>query len=232
MQGIKNKLFLCIFLFVILIPIPNKVSAQSEFQTFEENPIEYWELNNIIATYNQNNTITIKQDDPYDTSVWFDTSFLYRKIVNISGSSGAGNNYQINFTVLYDSNMQTDFDDIRFTDNDKVTKLNYFRESYTASVSAKFWVRVTDSLDSDNYIYMYFGNSLASSESSGLNTFDFYDDFNDGSLNASKWGENIGSTGTPSESGGKLNYVGVASQWGSYCSFEEFTYNHAVRMKV
>jgi hypothetical protein len=38
--------------------------------------------------------------------------------------------------------MQADFDDIRFTDDDQTTLIDHWREEYTASTSATFWVEV------------------------------------------------------------------------------------------
>ena len=43
---------------------------------------------------------------------------------------------------------------------------------------ATFWVEVSDSLDTDKVIYIYYGNSAAESASNGEETFIFFDDFN------------------------------------------------------
>ncbi len=127
----------------------------------------------------------------------------YRKLHNISGSSGAGINYQVRFTVHYgtgsdfegdaycDSNCQSDFDDIRFTDNDGVTELDYWREYYIGSDNAVFWVEIQDSLDSDVSIYIYYGNDAVSTTSDGDATFIFFDDYEDQDL--SEWDTIIGS---------------------------------------
>ena len=50
------------------------------------------------------------------TPAWYSTSWTKRKAVTVTGSSGgAQTNYQVKITVLYDSDMQADFDDVRFT---------------------------------------------------------------------------------------------------------------------
>ena len=51
---------------------------------------------------------------------------------------------------------------------------------------------------------MYYGNASATTASNGDNTFEFFDDFNDGTINNSKW-----TTSGPnnSESGGELRQV-------------------------
>ncbi|MHA2150181.1 MAG: DUF2341 domain-containing protein [Candidatus Thorarchaeota archaeon] len=118
--------------------------------------------------------------------------FDYRKSHSITGTSGAGSDYQVRITVHYGSgsdssdnvylneNCQSDFDDIRFTDNDGVTYLNHWREEYVVSNYATFWVQVSDDLDSDVSIFIYYGNSEASSASDGELTFIAWDDFDTG----------------------------------------------------
>ncbi len=96
----------------------------------------------------------------------------YRKPVTISNTSGAVlNSYQIKFTVTYASGkMKSDFSDLRFTRLDGITILPHWIESYTASTSAVVWVKVDSIPIAGNQIFMYYGNSSASSTSSFDNT--------------------------------------------------------------
>jgi len=81
--------------------------------------------------------------------------------------------------------MRGDFGDLRFT-NDSDTPLDYWVEAKTDGFSATLWVEVDAIAASDDTtIYMYYGNSGASSESNGVNTFDWFDDFEDGSISGS-----------------------------------------------
>ncbi|MDF1540498.1 MAG: DUF2341 domain-containing protein, partial [Candidatus Thorarchaeota archaeon] len=135
----------------------------------------------------------------------------YRKTHNLIGSSGAGSYYQIRFTIHYGSgtdsgehvylnaHSQTDFEDIRFAD-DENTLLDYWMEICTIGNQAVFWVEVKDNLDVDQTIHIYYGNEDAESASDGDATFAFFDDFNDGSIDANKWDI----TDSPVESGGLL----------------------------
>lgn len=115
---------------------------------------------------------------------WWDTNFGYRKTHDLTGASGAGTNYPIRIVVHYgsgsdsgadvycDSHCQTDFDDIRFIDNDDSTALDYWRETYADSNNATFWVEVADDLSSGTVsIYMYYGNNTVSTTSNGTATF-------------------------------------------------------------
>lgn len=110
----------------------------------------------------------------------------WRREISIVGVSGAGENYPINFTTSHYTDMQPDFDDVRFTETDGTTELDYWLETYTASTSAKFWVEVTDNLDSNQAIYMYYGNDAVSTTSDGTEVFYFFDDFEDNNL-ANNW---------------------------------------------
>lgn len=132
------------------------------------------------------------------TASWYDSSWGYRKQITINGSSaGAQSNYQMRLTVhkgtgsdsganvYLGSNVQDDFDDIRFTKSDGSTLLDYWIESYTSGTLAVVWIEfdsIPTSGSSANF-YIYYGNSGASSGSNGANTFIFFDDFERGSDN-------------------------------------------------
>jgi hypothetical protein len=91
-------------------------------------------------------------------------------------------------TIYLDSKSQVDFDDIRFTKTDGITLLDAWLESYTASSTATIWVEL-DSLPASPttaLFYVYYGNSTATSNWSGVNTFLFFDDASTGVL-TTKW---------------------------------------------
>ncbi len=108
----------------------------------------------------------------------------YRKPVTITNSGAALTDYQVKVDVPYDPHMQEDFDDIRFADGNG-NSLSHWRESYTASTSAVFWVKVPSIPTGNSTIYMHYGDESASSTSDGEATFVFFDDFESGNLN--KW---------------------------------------------
>lgn len=177
---------------------------------------------------------------------WYDSNWLYRKYHNITGSSGAGTDYQIkligNYSTGTDSaetfylagNCSTDFSDIRFTDDDGETLLDYWIEEHSDADYAVFWVKVADDLDSNQTIYVYYGNAAASSLSDGESTFPFFDDFNDGSIDTDKWYEWL-SAGSYSESGGILEtWGGGTTSWESWGAktkfFEGYTFDWLGKM--
>lgn len=124
-------------------------------------------------------------------------SWTYRKTITITGGTGPGADYQVPFFVGesagaagYDFHVEghsqvfpsaiDDSGDIRFVDNDAATLLDVWVESVTGITpnrTAKVWVKVDDSLESNVDIFCYYGNAGASNVSDGASTFITYDDF-------------------------------------------------------
>jgi len=109
------------------------------------------------------------------TLYWL-TNYQKRKLLTITSDEDL-TDYQVKVVVSYDSDMQADFDDIRFTSSDGLTELKYWLESKTDSSTATFWVKIPSLINGSNTIYMYYGNSGVSSASNGENTFDLFFDF-------------------------------------------------------
>lgn len=162
-----------------------------------------------------------------DDSAVASTSYSYRvRAANPGFSNGGGGcwtkrakvsftnfqpNHQTRFVIYYDSEMQTDFDDIRFYDATTGQELPYWVESVSNSSSQYVWLKT----GANNNIYMYFGNAMAAATSSGTATFEAFDDFNDGTINPAVWTVLPGN-GTVTESGGVLtfSYTGTsANDW-------------------
>ncbi len=136
---------------------------------------------------NYNLTIAASTSEP-----WL-TGWSYRRPVTVDNTTSTLTNYQVLVTVdtaalITAGKMRSDCGDIRFTDSDKTTQLNYWLESGCNSASTKIWVKVPSIPGNQiSTIYMYYGNPSASSASDGDTTFDFFDDFPGTSINTSKW---------------------------------------------
>jgi hypothetical protein len=109
------------------------------------------------------------------------SGWTYRQKLTIQSATGAGTNYQIPITVLKtgtNSHCRDDFGDLRFTASDGSTLLDYWMQSVSLGSQALFCVNDTDNLSSSNStIYMYYGNSGATTTSNGKATFQFFDNF-------------------------------------------------------
>ena len=97
-------------------------------------------------------------------------------ITNTTGSVLAP--YEVKITVPHVAAMKSDYSDVRFIANDNTTLLSFWLNSTTTTAStAEFWVKIPSLPAGSFTIYMYYGNSAASSLSNIHNTFIFGDDF-------------------------------------------------------
>jgi uncharacterized delta-60 repeat protein len=120
-----------------------------------------------------------------------------RALLNITG-------FQPNFqtkVVITKANfpeMRADYADIRFYDETSKSELSYWIDpGLTTASSATVWVRT----GSNNNIYLYYGNAVASSSTAGSATFDFFDDFS-GTTLGTAWSKSSTGSGTIMVGGG------------------------------
>jgi len=118
-------------------------------------------------------------------------------------------------------NVRDDFGDVRFTKSDGETLLDYWMETKVNGNYAVFWVEV-DSIPASPgsvTIYVYYGKSDQASTGNGEATFQLFDHFDDGVVDASKWTKVEAGGGTVTESGTELRcqhdpatrYAGIIS---------------------
>ncbi|TSC84283.1 MAG: hypothetical protein G01um101413_578 [Parcubacteria group bacterium Gr01-1014_13] len=120
---------------------------------------------------------------------WYSSEWSYRKPITINNSSNSESltNYQVQVS-LDSSNFDfskalSSGNDIRFTDDDGDTLISHHTESYdSSSQTGTIWVKVPSiSASSNKTIYMYYGNSSATSTSNANDTWVLYDEFTSGS---------------------------------------------------
>ncbi len=124
----------------------------------------------------------------------------YRRSVTVTScSAGVLSDFQVLLTMdtlslVSAGKMQVDGDDIRFVDSDDFTLLSYWIEASTMNTaSTRIWVKVPSlPVAPAKIIYMYYGNPSAIADSSGQQTFGFFDGFD--SLDTSLWGATHSST--------------------------------------
>ncbi len=117
-------------------------------------------------------------------SEWYNASWTKRKRIAISNSTASTlTNQAVQIVVDYDSDMQSDFEDLRFTDSTGTTTIPYYIEKSIASASSTVWVRLSSiPANGSAVVYMYYGNSGVSDGGDGSNTFTFFDDFEDNNI--------------------------------------------------
>lgn len=115
---------------------------------------------------------------------WYDSNWGARQRVRvINDDATAYTDVAVKLEVAYDTDMQTDFDDIRFTDSSGTTTLNFWREQYTTATDAQFWVKIPNMTANEVIeLYMYYDNTSATTTSDISAVFNAYDDFEDNNI--------------------------------------------------
>jgi len=101
------------------------------------------------------------------------SQFTRRKAIKITTSgTSTPTNYQIKVTIVYETVMNVNFNDIRFNSKNGVY-IDYWIESYTASTTATVWLELPDAITDpgSDSIWMYYGNAAVSDAGNGNNTF-------------------------------------------------------------
>jgi hypothetical protein len=102
---------------------------------------------------------------------WVDPSFTRMKPISIVNSGQETfYNYDVNITVSYDTDMQSDFDDLRFT-NGTGGQLSYFKLKKTNGVSADVLVDIPTLPPGQTTIYMFYGNPSATDQGNFASIF-------------------------------------------------------------
>ena len=146
----------------------------------------------VLAVFSPVRATDVPSDDPVTTEStsepeqdgppWYpDPAWHYRRPVIISNSGGYIGYYQVlveldefNFDF---SKAKADGSDIRFTDTDGTTDLDYWIESWnSSSQQAYVWVKVSRLFSGNTTLYLYYNNPTAGSLSDGVKTFDGFDE--------------------------------------------------------
>jgi len=160
-----KKLLIFFSLVFILPPFCFKV-FKSESKILDLSLLSKKELERITFKTNQSGALF----DP-----WLN-GFPYRRAIGVTNSGSALSNYQVLVTLDTSSlisagKMRSDCGDIRFTDSDGITQLNYWIESECNSASTKIWIKIPSIPTGSKTIYLYYGNLNASSASNFSATF-------------------------------------------------------------
>jgi len=118
------------------------------------------------------------------TGSWYDANWSARQRVRVINTDAqAYSNVAVKLNVVYDADMQSDFDDLRFTDASGTTTLDYWLERVVTGTEAKVWVKIpTMATSSVTELYMYYGNTGSTTTSDISNVFNAYDDFEDNGI--------------------------------------------------
>ncbi|MDD4382433.1 MAG: DUF2341 domain-containing protein, partial [Candidatus Dojkabacteria bacterium] len=108
---------------------------------------------------------------------WMNPDWMYRKAITVSNSGGELTNEDVLVTIdtesLIDaSKLQADCDDLRFTDSDESTALDYWVEGGCDTSTTRVWVQIPTLPNGGKTIYVYYANpSAANAEESWSGVF-------------------------------------------------------------
>jgi len=117
-------------------------------------------------------------------SAWWNSSWSKRVPIHINntGNSNALTDYQVMINITYNSDMNSNFSDIRVVNETSGTAIPYWIENKSNGNWCKIWFNASyipaSSWYNDTY-YLYYGNPSASSASDGDATFKKFYSFED-----------------------------------------------------
>lgn len=124
------------------------------------------------------------------------TGYTYRKKITVTHSATETRRVKIaivrgagvdSFPTIYLDSRSLNWPyDIRFTDSDGVTLIDFWRMEYDA-VDGTWYVEFPSLVDGDRVFYIYTGFAAAADVSDGEATFDFFDDFPGVAVDLAKW---------------------------------------------
>ena len=116
-----------------------------------------------------------------EPTAWHLDGWSKRQIIFINPTAEVLTDYQIKKTIAYDSDMQADFDDLRFITMNG-TNITYWIESKN-STSADVWLKVPETSTSESTnVWMYYGNPSVNNMDNVTNVLDFYSDGTDDTI--------------------------------------------------
>jgi hypothetical protein len=104
--------------------------------------------------------------DNADVLGWKDSNWLYRKSISVANSGSTLTNEDVlieldTATMISAGKLLTTCADLRFTDSDDSTYLQYWVEGGCNTATTQVWVRIPSLTAGGKTIYMYYGNNAA-----------------------------------------------------------------------
>jgi hypothetical protein len=178
----------------------------------------------IISDYNVNNmkaeansvmeTLTKSKGYPENWVDFSSQGWQKRRVIDINAGSNELTNQQVRINITYDSDMKSDFSDIRFADSDQVNRIPYWIENKSDGKWALVWLKIHKIPESGKKsVYMYYGYPSAASESSGNDVFIQFLDLSGTSLPPGWVKKDIGTSGTATVSNGILTITNTNGRY-------------------
>ena len=104
--------------------------------------------------------------DNGEVKSWYSSSWLYRRAITINNPGGTLTNEDILIQIDTQSlvtggKLQSNCNDLRFTDSDDSTLLSYWIEDGCNTAQTNIWIKIPSLPSGDKTIYIYYGNTSA-----------------------------------------------------------------------
>ncbi len=164
----------------------------------------------------------------YSLDPWFNSSFQYRHELNLTSSSSTLTDFQV-MLVLNNSNINyshtnDDGSDLRFTwlneTSGNETEIPFWIQEdagWNESGNSYVWIKapMINATNNNTYYYYYGNTTPVNTTSNGFTTFpSFFDDADDGSINATLWDTSQAGGTTITESSGAITIQGSSDDDG------------------
>lgn len=102
---------------------------------------------------------------------WLDPAWTRLKPITLTNNGSTLTNYAVHLTIAYDTDMRSDYGDIRFKHQDFITSwLDYWIEACD-NVTASIWVKIPSIPPGTSTLYLFYGNPSAESQSDYYSVF-------------------------------------------------------------
>lgn len=153
---------------------------------------------------------------------WWDDTWRYRQMVNITNSSGGNlSNFQVALaldtaTLITATKMQADCDDIRVTDNHGVVLPMWIEPNGPGcnNAATKIWAKVPLVHTSGTVVYLYYGNSQANTSELPSQVFPYINTFAGTTIDSS-----ITYGGGTIAQNNELSLVNGSDAWDTYAFY-------------
>jgi hypothetical protein len=205
------------FIFAVIIFSAIIFYIVNQMNTISSSIISDYSINNMKAEANSViETLTNDNGYPENWVDFLNQGWAKRSKIEISQSAMELINQQVKINITYDSDMKSDFSDIRFADSDKVTRIPYWIENKSDGNWALVWLKIHRIPETEKKsVYMYYGYPSTTSESNGNDVFMQFLDLSGNSLPQGWVKQDIGTPGTATVSNGILRMTNTngANVW-------------------
>lgn len=116
---------------------------------------------------------------------WWNSTYDRKRPLNFSGTGTP--DYQVFVNITFDSDMESDFRDIRILNATEDQELPYWIENFVTSSYADVWIKGNFTVVNETQAFLYYDNSVVATASNINSTMKDGDEFNGVGIDPDKW---------------------------------------------